>query len=68
LLELEEPSEGIQPNVINKIDDTIRLLRREGAISSLLVEQYLDFAKENADRYCITDRKAIVLSGAIEEL
>jgi len=68
LLELEEPSEGIQPNVINKIDDTIRLLRREGAISSLLVEQYLDFAKELADGYCITDRRAIVSSGAVKEL
>jgi urea transport system ATP-binding protein len=68
LLILDEPTEGIQPNVIDQIGDTIRLLRKEGAMSILLVEQYLEFAKELADRFCIMDRGTIVSSGTIEEL
>ena len=68
LLILDEPTEGIQPNVIDQIGDTIRLLRKEGSMSILLVEQYLDFAKELADRFCIMDRGTIVSSGNIEEL
>jgi urea transport system ATP-binding protein len=68
LLILDEPTEGIQPNVIDQIGDTIRLLREEGKMSILLVEQYLDFARELADRFAIMDRGAIVASGAISEL
>src|SRR3982751_831884 len=48
LLILDEPTEGIQPNVIDQIGDTIRLLRQEGKMAILLVEQYLDFARELA--------------------
>ena len=44
VLILDEPTEGIQPNVIDQIGETIRLLRQEGKMSILLVEQYLDFA------------------------
>jgi urea transport system ATP-binding protein len=68
LLILDEPTEGIQPNVIDQIGDTIKLLREEGKMSILLVEQYLDFAKELADNFAIMDRGAIVASGAIAGL
>jgi urea transport system ATP-binding protein len=68
LLILDEPTEGIQPNVIDQIGDTIRLLREEGKMSILLVEQYLDFAKELADRFAIMDRGAVVASGGIDDL
>lgn len=68
LLILDEPTEGIQPNVIDQIGDTIRLLREEGKMSILLVEQYLDFAKELADRFAIMDRGAVVANGHIDEL
>lgn len=68
LLILDEPTEGIQPNVIDQIGDTIKLLRQEGKMSILLVEQYLDFARELADQFAIMDRGAIVASGAISEL
>jgi urea transport system ATP-binding protein len=68
LLILDEPTEGIQPNVIDQIGDTIRLLRQEGKMSILLVEQYLDFAKELADHFAIMDRGAIVASGPVEAL
>ena len=68
LLILDEPTEGIQPNVIDQIGDTIRLLREEGKMSILLVEQYLDFAKELADSFAIMDRGAVVASGPIADL
>jgi urea transport system ATP-binding protein len=68
LLILDEPTEGIQPNVIDQIGDTIRLLREEGKMSILLVEQYLDFARDLADSFAIMDRGAIVAKGQIAEL
>jgi urea transport system ATP-binding protein len=68
LLILDEPTEGIQPNVIDQIGDTIKLLRAEGRMSILLVEQYLDFAKELADAFAIMDRGAIVAHGPISAL
>ena len=68
LLILDEPTEGIQPNVIDQIGDTIRLLREEGKMSILLVEQYLDFARELADGFAIMDRGAVVASGPIANL
>jgi urea transport system ATP-binding protein len=54
--------------VIDQIGDTIKLLREEGKMSILLVEQYLDFAKELADNFAIMDRGAIVARGAIAGL
>jgi urea transport system ATP-binding protein len=49
LLILDEPTEGIQPNIIDQIGEAIRMLRSEGGMSILLVEQYLDFCKELGD-------------------
>ena len=68
ILILDEPTEGIQPNIIDQIGDTIRLLRQEGKMSILLVEQYLDFAKELGDSFAIMDRGVVVAQGAIAEL
>ena len=68
VLILDEPTEGIQPNVIDQIGDTIRLLKEEGKMSILLVEQYLDFARELADLFAIMDRGAVVASGPVAEL
>jgi urea transport system ATP-binding protein len=68
VLILDEPTEGIQPNVIDQIGDTIRLLKNEGKMSILLVEQYLDFARELADLFAIMDRGAVVASGPVAEL
>lgn len=68
ILILDEPTEGIQPNVIDQIGETIRLLRKEGKMSILLVEQYLDFARELADQFAIMDRGAVVAQGGIGEL
>src|SRR5246127_4399150 len=54
LLILDEPTEGIQPNIIDQIGDAIKTLK--GEMSILLVEQYLDFAKELGDCFVIMDR------------
>lgn len=68
LLILDEPTEGIQPNIIDQIGETIKMLRAEGQMSILLVEQYLDFCKELADVFAIMDRGAVVISGPIGDL
>jgi len=68
VLILDEPTEGIQPNIIDQIGETIRMLRTEGQMSILLVEQYLDFCKELADCFAIMDRGAVVASGPISAL
>jgi len=68
LLILDEPTEGIQPNIIDQIGDAIRTLREEGKMSILLVEQYLDFCRELADDFAIMDRGAVVASGPVAAL
>ena len=68
VLILDEPTEGIQPNIIDQIGDTIKMLRKEGKMSILLVEQYLDFCKELADTFAIMDRGAVVVAGPISAL
>lgn len=68
LLVLDEPTEGIQPSIIKDIGRAIRYLREEQGIAILLVEQYLDFCRELADRIYIMDRGEIVHSGDACEL
>lgn len=68
LLILDEPTEGIQPNIIDQIGEAIKMLRSEGRMSILLVEQYLDFCKELADDFAIMDRGAVVASGPVAAL
>ncbi|MGE9290123.1 MAG: urea ABC transporter ATP-binding subunit UrtE [Puniceicoccales bacterium] len=68
LLILDEPTEGIQPSIIDQIEDTIKMLRESGRMSILLVEQYLDFAKAVSDEFYVMDRGATVAQGTIEEL
>ena len=68
LLILDEPTEGIQPNIIDQIGDAIRMLREEGEMSILLVEQFLDFCRELGDDFAILERGAVSASGAMEEL
>ena len=62
LLLLDEPTEGIQPSIIKDIGRAITYLRNLGQIAVVLVEQYLDFARELGDRFVVMDRGAIVYS------
>jgi urea transport system ATP-binding protein len=68
ILILDEPTEGIQPNIIDLIGDTLLKIKKEGKISILLVEQYLDFCLSVGDSFYIMDRGAIVAEGPIAHL
>jgi urea transport system ATP-binding protein len=63
LLILDEPTEGIQPSIIQDIGRTLRQLVEEMNMTVLLVEQYYDFAKAIADRYWVMSRGEIVTGG-----
>ena len=62
LLLLDEPTEGIQPSIIKDIGRAIAYLRSLGRIAIVLVEQYLDFARELGDHLAVMDRGAVVYS------
>ena len=68
LLILDEPTEGIQPNIIDQIGEAIKMLRGEGKMAILLVEQYLDFCKELGDDFAILERGAVAASGEMKDL
>lgn len=63
LLLLDEPTEGIQPNIIQQIGRVIGLLRDEGKMAIVLVEQYFEFAYGLADRFCVLERGEVKLAG-----
>ena len=60
LLLLDEPTEGIQPNIIQQIGDVICLLRDRGDMAIVLVEQYIDFAYKLADRLVVLKRGEVI--------
>jgi urea transport system ATP-binding protein len=66
LLLLDEPTEGIQPNIVEEIEHVIGSLR--GKMTILLVEQFLDFALANADKCYVLERGRVTLSGTPKEL
>jgi urea transport system ATP-binding protein len=68
LLILDEPGEGIQPNIVTQIGEVIRRLIAEDGLTVLLVEQKLPFARKFADRFAIMDRGRQVAGGEIAEL
>jgi urea transport system ATP-binding protein len=68
LLILDEPTEGIQPNVITQIGEVLESLKKRGNLAILLVEQYLDFATQLADSYYVMEKGAIVLHGKADDM
>ncbi len=95
LLILDEPTEGIQPSIIDQIGDTLKklttpapapealdqagvavaeirnavqALKKDHSLAILLVEQYVDFCREVADRFYAMDRGVVVASGLIAQL
>ncbi|PAU74267.1 urea ABC transporter ATP-binding subunit UrtE [Halomonas salipaludis] len=68
MLILDEPGEGIQPNIVAQIGEVIRTLIDEDGLTVLLVEQKLPFARKYADRFVIMDRGRHVAKGPIAEL
>jgi urea transport system ATP-binding protein len=63
VLLLDEPTEGIQPNVIQDIGRVIKHLAHDKGLSVVLVEQFYDFAEELADQYLLMQRGEIVMRG-----
>ncbi|HVW23727.1 MAG TPA: urea ABC transporter ATP-binding subunit UrtE [Polyangiaceae bacterium] len=68
LLVLDEPTEGIQPNIVAEIAAILTKLNREAGLTLLLVEQKLPFARKVATRFTIMDRGSAVAQGSIGEL
>ncbi|MBU0946115.1 MAG: urea ABC transporter ATP-binding subunit UrtE [Proteobacteria bacterium] len=68
LLILDEPTEGIQPNIVQEIGEIINKLKNDLGITVLLVEQKLPFARAVADGFVILDRGRSVATGSIDKL
>ncbi|CAH0530045.1 urea ABC transporter ATP-binding subunit UrtE [Vibrio hippocampi] len=68
LLILDEPTEGIQPNIVQEIGDIIRMLNEKLGLTVLLVEQKLPFARKVGDQFCILDRGRQVATGEMAQL
>lgn len=62
LLLLDEPTEGIQPNIIKQIGDVIRYLRDQGEMAIVLVEQFFDFAYDLGDDFVVLKRGEVTLN------
>lgn len=68
LLLLDEPTEGIQPNIIQQIGQVIAHLRDKGEMAIVLVEQYFDFAYDLGDRFLVLERGAKKMAGTKADL
>jgi urea transport system ATP-binding protein len=68
LLILDEPTEGIQPNIVAEIGSIVRRLNQEMGLTVLLVEQKLPFARKVADRFCLVDRGRAVAAGEMADM
>jgi len=68
LLLLDEPTEGLQPSVVEEIDDIIKRIHSERNCSILLVEQNLDFVRDVTQQFAIMDHGQIVEEGDIDKL
>jgi urea transport system ATP-binding protein len=68
LLILDEPTEGIQPNIVHEIGDVILKLNREAGVTILFVEQKLPFARRVANEFHLLDKGHHVAGGSLGEL
>lgn len=65
---LDEPTEGIQPNIVEQIEDSIMNLNRQHDITIVLVEQDIQFARRASSTFAIMEKGGVVASGAVSEL
>ena len=68
LLLLDEPTEGIQPSIIQEIEAVMARIKAQGNLTILLVEQYVEFAWRLADAFYMMEKGSIVAHGAMAEL
>jgi urea transport system ATP-binding protein len=67
ILFLDEPSEGIQPNVVSEISNILNRVNKEKSLAVFIVEQNLDFAFKISERYYVMEKGAIVSSGEVKD-
>jgi len=68
LLILDEPTEGIQPNIIQKIGEVLRVLSKERGMTILIVEQYLAFIREFSSHFLLMNKGSVVTEGETSTL
>jgi urea transport system ATP-binding protein len=68
LLLLDEPTEGIQPSIVQEIEETLGRINREQGLTILFVEQNLEFVRRLAQQFHVMEKGRLVASGAIQEL
>jgi len=68
VLILDEPTEGIQPNIVKQIEEAIIRLNKERGLGIILVEQNVPFARRASDRFLVLDKGRVVLSGHSTDL
>jgi len=68
VLILDEPNEGIQPNIVKQIGDVITLLNEQEGMTVVLVEQKLTFARRVGKEFRLMEKGRVVASGAMPEL
>jgi urea transport system ATP-binding protein len=68
ILLLDEPTEGIQPNIVAEIGETLRMLNKKMGISMILSEQHIKVARDLGDQFVMMDNGRIVESGVISDL
>lgn len=68
LMLLDEPTEGIQPSIVQEIEDTLKRINKEKGITVLVVEQKIDFARQLAQKFFMMEKGAMVAQGKTEEL
>ena len=68
LLLLDEPTEGIQPNIVEQIEETIKMLNKKLNLTIILVEQNLEFARSAAHTFVMMEKGQVVASGDTDAL
>lgn len=65
---LDEPTEGIQPSIVQEIETTLKRINREKGITVMVVEQKIDFAKQLAQRFFVMEKGSILAQGETSDL
>ncbi|HEY9884524.1 MAG TPA: ATP-binding cassette domain-containing protein, partial [Thermosynechococcaceae cyanobacterium] len=65
---LDEPTEGIQPSIVQEIEETLKRINREKGITVVVVEQKIDFARQLAQKFFIMEKGSVVANGNTADL
>lgn len=65
---LDEPTEGIQPNIVEQIEEVLIDLNKKHGLTVVLVEQNVDFARRASSRFVLVERGSIAVEGRVDEL